>query len=209
MRKKILIAGSLIVFVYIFLNTDLKAKSQSVDNLENKVDISQPKILQEQATIFYKNGNYWQALSYFLNLKENDLDNENLLLISNCYESLGDLKKASESLIKALEHSPKDSNLYYNLGILHYKSGNIDYAVENFQKAVKYRKHFKEAYYNLGNSYFMKENYKAALKSYKKAYVLDQSDENVLYNIALTYENLNNKKKSEIYSNKYKAIKSQ
>jgi len=206
MKRNVLYSAFIVMTAFILFNTSLTAKAKNINNIETNIDINNPTILKEQATIFYKNGNYLQSLSYFLNVKDSDIDKDSLILMANCYDSLGDMKKAYESLVKAQELDPQNSSIYYNLGILHYKSGNIDFAIDNFYKAAKYKRHFKEAYYNLGNSYFLKKDYKNALKNYLKAYKLDPNNENTVYNLTLIYEKLNDLQKAQIYTAKYKSL---
>lgn len=206
MKRKILFLFYFIAVSGMFFSFDIPAKALDASNIDSKIDINDPSILKEQADIFYKNGRYLQALTYISNVKDSDIDEASLIIMANCYDTLGDMKKAMESLVKASEMKPKSANPYYNMGILYYKNGNLDLAVKSFEKAIKRKHNFKEAYYNLGNSYFLQKNYKLALVNYKKAYKIDPYNESIAYNLSLTYENLKNKKQSKFYEEKYKSL---
>lgn len=84
------------------------------------------------------------------------------------------LKKETEPLItkgtpeemaihylRAIEVSPKDQNLYYNLGVEYLKSNHFSQAAQAFNQVIQINPKDKDAYYNLGvlfESYFNDKN---------------------------------------------------
>ncbi|OGI22967.1 MAG: hypothetical protein A2255_10390 [Candidatus Melainabacteria bacterium RIFOXYA2_FULL_32_9] len=198
MKRRILIVIFLIS-LQTFLNIQVQA-TEKADNLF-KPQISNTQILKEQAIISYKKGNYKEAINYLAVVTCSSIDDESFILIANSYDKLGNFKKASDYLEKAIEVNPKNSYAYYNLAILNFNNGNIHIALNNFERAIKNNKNFSAAHYNTGICYYKVGNYKKALKYFHKAHKLSPNNPNVSYNLALTYETLNNNKKAQKYYN--------
>jgi tetratricopeptide (TPR) repeat protein len=159
--------------------------------------------LKEQGMIFYKEGKYLEALNCFERLDKNSLNSELLLLTANCYDSLSNYKKASEFLIKSIEHNPENSFPYYNLGIIQFKNNNVNGAIENFKKAIKYNSNFTAAYYNLGVCYYLLNDYKKAKENFIISNNLDPDNRNICYNLVLTFNALKDKAMAEKYLDIY------
>lgn len=205
MRSKILIRLSALLFALIIFN-NYSSFAENNSNFADKVEISNPKIVNAQAKLFYKSGNYQDALSYLLSLDEKIQDEEILILISNCYESLGDNKKASDYLVKSISQNNKNYKSYYNLALLQYKVKNVEFAIFNLEKAIKYNNKFTEAYYNLGSIYLEQNQPQLAINNYKKALSIDPNNLNAIYNLALAFEKLKNTKNSTKYFDLYKKV---
>ncbi|MBU0503808.1 MAG: tetratricopeptide repeat protein [Candidatus Omnitrophota bacterium] len=63
--------------------------------------------------------------------------------------------------LRAIEKSPKDPNLYYNLGVEYLRSNRFSLAAEAFSQVIRLNPKDKDAYYNLGvlfESYFNNKN---------------------------------------------------
>jgi tetratricopeptide (TPR) repeat protein len=69
-------------------------------------------------------------------------------------KKLGKLEEAEAALKLALNVSPQDSDLYFNLGNLHNSTKNWAAAKDSYQKAIALKPSFSEAHYNLGLVYF-------------------------------------------------------
>lgn len=60
------------------------------------------------------------------------------------------------------------SKIYYNIGTIQMKIGNLDVAVQSFTEAVKCDEFFSLAYFQLGNCFCMLRMYKKAIEMYEK-----------------------------------------
>jgi tetratricopeptide (TPR) repeat protein len=63
--------------------------------------------------------------------------------------------------LRAIEASPKDPNLYYNLGVEYLRSNHFSQAAQAFNQVIQLNPKDKDAYYNLGvlfESYFNNKN---------------------------------------------------
>ena len=62
--------------------------------------------------------------------------------------------------LKAIELNPKNTNLYYNLGIAYLKTSQFPKAAEAFKKTIQLNPKDSDAYYNLGILYesYLKDN---------------------------------------------------
>ncbi|MFH1398059.1 MAG: tetratricopeptide repeat protein [Candidatus Omnitrophota bacterium] len=73
----------------------------------------------------------------------------------------GTPEEMSIHYLRAIEKSPKDSNLYYNLGVEYLRSNRFSLAAEAFNQVIRLNPKDKDAYYNLGalcESYFNDKN---------------------------------------------------
>lgn len=190
---------------FIFLGIISNSTVAEESNL--KLKITNDKVIKQQAEIFYKNQNYEKALSFFLNLSDKNLNEETLLLISNCFDSLGDKENAVSYLKKAISLSPKNPKLYYNLGILYSNQKKYHHALECFNYSVKLDKKFADSHYNLANTYYELKNYSKAIKYYKKTIKLEPNYINAYYNLAMTFHILEKENISKKFYNLYKKLK--
>jgi|GEM_PF-2743993 len=162
--------------------------------------------LKNQGIVFYTEGKYIEALNCFERIDKNFLNSEILLLMSNSYSSLSNNKKSSELLIKAIEHDPDNSFLYYNLGILHYKNNNIKVSIDNFNKAISKNRNFAAAYYNLGICYYLTQDFKKAKNSFINAQKITPDNADICYGLILTCNALNDKQSAQKYLDIYSKI---
>lgn len=88
---------------------------------------------------------------------------------------------------KALEESPENADIYYNLGVAFYELGNMDDAIEMFSRAGGLRNMDSGIHYNLGVSYGEIGMWKKAIREYKKVIEIDDSHYNAYYNLGIAY----------------------
>ncbi|MFS0575307.1 tetratricopeptide repeat protein [Sporosarcina sp. 179-K 3D1 HS] len=81
----------------------------------------------------------------------------------------GELEKAVESFMKAVEERPDDPVGYINLGNVFASLGDIDRAEPFFQKAITLDEEAGTAFYGLANLYYNAERYDEAAKLYEQA----------------------------------------
>jgi len=86
------------------------------------------------------------------------------------------LYKVKEYLEKAIELSPNDAKLYYNLGILYDNSNEPQKAVEIIEKAIELKSNYKQARYKLATLYL--ENNESEKAKTQLKYILENIDPN-------------------------------
>jgi len=84
-----------------------------------------------------------------------------------------DLKSAQDYFAQALEISPKDEVLAYNVGELYFAHQEIDNAIKYFQQAVELKKDWSPPYLKLGYAYLNKRENEKALENLAKFLELD------------------------------------
>ena len=85
----------------------------------------------------------------------------------------GDLEKASEYYLKALQFDQGFYLAFYQLGVLEKKMGNSEEAIDYFNKAIKIKPDFHKAWFTLGTSYEVDNNLDSAIVKYNKAIELN------------------------------------
>lgn len=70
----------------------------------------------------------------------------------------GDLKKAENLLIRALELKPADYEVRNNLAVVYLKTGRTDLALDQLQKAISLKPDLASAHYNLARIYSRRKN---------------------------------------------------
>ena len=85
----------------------------------------------------------------------------------------GDLERASEYYLKAVQFDQEFYLAFYQLGVLEKKMGNSDEAINYFNKAIKIKPDFHKAWFTLGTSYEVDNNLDSAIVKYNKAIELN------------------------------------
>ena len=75
---------------------------------------------------------------------------------------------AIQELTRAQEKNPKFANAYYNLGLIHQKTGDRAKAIALGKRALEIDPKLHMAYYSLGAFYFENGQYPEAEEAYKK-----------------------------------------
>ncbi|MES0488863.1 MAG: tetratricopeptide repeat protein [Leptospirales bacterium] len=99
--------------------------------------------------------------------------------IARLYEDLGDINGAEKSLRKALENSPRNTEILSALSKVLISRSNWNDAMFYLQKTIDLSTGKLEkanAYYNLGRVYYEIGNYKDATYALEKAYALDSKN---------------------------------
>lgn len=101
-------------------------------------------------TLYMETGQADKAKEIFKKLSEIDaiFEEENKHIFNEFGIELRKANMAEEALanyMKALEISPKDENLYFNIARLHYDAKNYDNALEWIKKSLSFNPHFREA----------------------------------------------------------------
>ena len=85
----------------------------------------------------------------------------------------GDLERASEYYLKAVQFDQEFYLAFYQLGVLEKKMGNSDQAIDYFNKAITIKPDFHKAWFTLGTSYEVDNNLDSAIVKYNKAIELN------------------------------------
>ena len=85
----------------------------------------------------------------------------------------GDLEKASDYYLKAVQFDQEFYLAFYQLGVLEKKMGNSDEAISYFNKAIKIKPDFHKAWFTLGTSYEVDNNLDSAMVKYIKVIELN------------------------------------
>ena len=85
----------------------------------------------------------------------------------------GDLERASDYYLKAVQFDQEFYLAFYQLGVLEKKMGNSDQAIDYFNKAITIKPDFHKAWFTLGTSYEVDNNLDSAIVKYNKAIELN------------------------------------
>lgn len=96
--------------------------------------------------------------------------------LGHCYLMMDDLQKAYTAYQQALYRlpNPKDSKLWYGIGILYDRYGSLEHAEEAFSSVLRMEPHFEKAneiYFRLGIIYKQQHKYPASLECFR--YILN------------------------------------
>lgn len=86
------------------------------------------------------------------------------------------LEEAQKTLIAALEKSPTDAKLWYNLGVVLFSLDQKDQAIAVLEKAIELKPDYGSARYQLAQAYERVGNLEEALKNYQ--FILDNLNPN-------------------------------
>jgi predicted TPR repeat methyltransferase len=95
----------------------------------------------------------------------------------------GELEKARNSYLLLLRHVPEAPFLFYNLGLVHYESGDYLEAVNSFSRAFELAPQDLDALFNLALSQKKNGGLDAATASYEKLLCHDPQNTDALYNL--------------------------
>jgi len=118
------------------------------------------------------------------NTKEHPFDVKYHLTLGKLYQALYhlvqgganfNLEKATASLEKALELSPKRQEVFYELGQVKISQGKFSEAVEIYKKALELNEKIADSHWYYGLSQLLAENYEQGLKEIEVAYSMGKA----------------------------------
>lgn len=98
----------------------------------------------------------------------------------------GDVRKAKELYLKAIEEGENIADAFCNLGIIESQEGNHARAIDCFTNSLKHNPRHSESHYNLANLYAEVGNYPLAKIHYGIAIEIDPDFPNSFFNLGLT-----------------------
>ncbi len=111
------------------------------------------------------------------------------LIVANEGLSSGEDKEALLEWLRDAEEIPE---IYFTLGLVEKREGQLDNAIKYYRKAIDKDPFWAEAYNNLGNALFIQGNIKEAVEIYKKAVALGPERMASHYNLSQLYASLYN-----------------
>ena len=181
------------VFAFYFINLAQKSKdkekyeeiSTSFFNQAEKISMFDPMTMVCKGFIYFAQGNYSQAETYFSNISENDKNsnfNKTIIILAKIGKGLnfynkGNYEKAIEhfiSLIKDYDYFPE--NVLECLGICYYNLNKIKKAFDIFKKTLdlnpnNYKVQVYMAIIKLNFYQYDVDSFNTAFKMIKKAYL--------------------------------------
>ena len=123
-----------------------------------------------------------------------ELDDENTVKAKQLFEestalaASNNIAEAKEKLQQAVELTPGDPVMLYNLGVMHHKLGEVDEAVKNYLKSIEIKVVDDSVYLSLAIAYQQKGDNVSAVDYYQKT--LDYNSANIiaLNNLAVLLE---------------------
>lgn len=88
---------------------------------------------------------------------------------ANAYFAVKNYGRAISDYSRAIEHSPRSPEIYYNRGIAHEKTGKFIKAIEDYSNAVDADPQYVKAYCNRASLLWSQGERKQALEDMKKA----------------------------------------
>jgi tetratricopeptide (TPR) repeat protein len=179
-----------------------KEYTEALKNLMTayKLDPKDSRILNNLAMAYYFKGRSDKAIELLhdsLDLNTNNSDARNNL--ASIYVNQGELHKAESEYKKILENLLYKNNfrVYYNLGIIKKRQGQLKPAISYFEKASGIRIDYCASNYQLAITYRQIGNYNKSLKWFKSA-TREKCGENaqVYYEWAKTLNDLGQDKRA-------------
>ena len=123
---------------------------------------------------YYLANNFSKAELIFLNLKDAGYENPDLFLyLANIYIHNGSDETALIILKRALEITPDNSIIYFNIGTIYFKRNEYEKSKSYYLLGINYDRDNAFAYSNLAGCYEEIFDYKNAVENYKKAFFLN------------------------------------
>ena len=100
--------------------------------------------------------------------------------------------EAVEHLLTALEYSPDNADISYNLGVAYHRQGKYHSAIECYAAVSDSDAESPgDLHFNLGNAYQEMGKFHDAINSYRKALDIRPHDIDALKNLAVAYQRVN------------------
>ncbi len=92
---------------------------------------------------------------------------------------------AKDQFINALQTTPSDGRIHYNLGNAYFKLNNLDSAIASYEDALSTvpSEHQLNTLYNLGTAHLANQNFSSAIDAYKQVLAIDPQHTHTLQNI--------------------------
>lgn len=143
-----------------------------------------------------KIGDWRKACALWEKIIEKEGRKEYFLNAGLAFKNTGDLKKAEELFLRALQIDPNYLPSLNNLGVLYLEKGLYEKANEYFLKALELSPQDPEIYVNLGISFFKSSNFQKARQYFEEALKLNNKLYQPYYYLGIICLNQNEKEKA-------------
>jgi len=158
----------------------------------------------------------------FEGLEIYNYDTQVVIYLINLFDRDGRNEKGLEVLNLAIQHTPDNYKLYWGLGLIYRKTGDLDKAVESYKAALKLAPDESMIYYHIGLIYYnqgidlteqslrvsnnddynklramARERFREAVVWLEQSYEMDPYDENTISKLYQLYYQLQMKEKEE------------
>ncbi|MGA1869221.1 MAG: tetratricopeptide repeat protein [bacterium] len=103
----------------------------------------------------------------------------------NTYLKEGNYEEAVNEFQYAIKDNPYVPEIYYNLGLAHYRLHKFKESIDAFNRAMELKPYFPEAQYNIGVVYDLDDQPQKAIQAYKNAIKLLPNDAKLYFNLGL------------------------
>lgn len=139
------------------------------------------------------NGEWSKACALWEKIIEKNEKKEYFLNAGLAYKNAGNLRRAEELFLKALEIDPDYLPSLNNLGVLYLEKGDYDKANEYLEMALRISPSDAEIYVNLGISLFKKNDFPRAKGYFEEALKLNNKLYQPYYYLGIIYLNQKDK----------------
>ncbi|HID55141.1 TPA: tetratricopeptide repeat protein [Candidatus Poribacteria bacterium] len=179
--------------------------------LEQAAEISpdNPYLMYNLGIIYLKMGRYERAVGKFMRcLDVEELSADARMGLGLCYAKMNRRREAIGEFEEVAKLRPDDPQVWYNIGVLAFESGELDRSKEAFRRAKELgykggieeflkaiagmRKREAKLAYNEGVSLQRDERYEEAIEAFKKALQLDPKMKRAYLNAAFCLSRLDN-----------------
>ena len=155
-------------------------------NKKNKNNKLPKEQIINQAIRLHLKGNIPEAAKYYQYCIYHKFNDHRVFSnYAGILQSIGKLKEAKISLLKAIELNPADAKAHYNLGRILCDFGKLKEAEIEFRKAIKFNPDYVKAHYNLGRILCDLGELKEAEILLSKAIELDPNFASAYYALSL------------------------
>ena len=143
----------------------------STTNQTSRMDAETFKYKMDMAKSYISSGDFKRALMFAFEAEAIEKTPEVYNVMGLAYMGLGELEKAKDSFLKAINLDPDYSDAWANLSAYYLHVGDLDKAIDAAKKALSNRMfmHPEVAYTNMAEAYFRKGRPDEALRLLDRA----------------------------------------
>ena len=156
-----------------------------------------PGARRNLAMLFYKRGELQKAIEQcqqlqFVNLADAKVKE----ILAEALDRKNKIDTKINQVRNAIERSPQDPKLYYQLGDLLRMEGNFDDAIKSYEKVISIMPSFSQAYQQIAIVYSLKGDNNRSGSYLRKSVDIDPNNPDSYYNLACLYAKMNNVEES-------------
>jgi len=142
-----------------------------------KAEPNNPEILKELGNLYFREGDYDQAIEqYQASLRIDPSYYKSLYNLGNTYYKIGDFDKAVSKWQDAIKARPDFDHAYFNLGYYYFQRGYMREAIKSLKEASRISPDAPDTHHYLGLAYHQTGQLNEAIVEFKKAIELEETD---------------------------------